>query len=1438
MAVGDESHYTPLGFVRVKIGQRNVLCRTLVDSGNLFGTCISKTLSDKLKLKLNYTNKRVGTADKTNSVRVIGRVAKPFRLFIENIKKAVLIRPYVLEHLSHPINLGQAFLRQYNCDMYFRGKHIVLKCQGGLTCLESKTQPLCKYTVDDRIKHVLQLWKRGGGNPPPLSDTLGPCAFLPPRQIKLSTDIPDGCNVLSAKSEKRQIYTQGEENLAPHTAKMVRVCGKPHSHHFSSINSVLVRVNENNPLYEDNAILMGEGIYSGLPELNVLMCNHTNKFRTIPKGTLLGYSVQVDPDGCITPDTSVNVLDNTCDPPEQRDFTLLSAREKDEWRAFIIRELRLDENHILKANGCLRERVIQAFMNNLKALARNGHDFGRTNLVRMHIALKAGANPVKARVRPLNPLQEADLARQIDEWTKSGVIEPSNACWSSALVPVSKKGTNELRWCVDFRALNQVTVKDNYPLPNIQDTLNKLAGSKIFSTWDSKGAYHSIELSPESRDYTSFISPIGLFRFICTPFGLCNAGQTYSRMINRAILLSKNQRHSMSYLDDVITHSQTMNEHVEHIESILAMHAEYGLKLNLKKCQIFQASVQYLGHVVSEKGIEMLPSHVDKILDWKIPQTGKELQSFLGFVNYYSAFLPEYGKLAADMNGLRNKRGPIELTASMKSDFEKLKQAFSKSPVRAYPDFSPNASPFILDTDFSAKCCGGVLSQMQNGQERFIACCASKNNAAQSSYPSHKGELLAVITALQKFEHLLQMRQFLLRTDSSCLTHLSTMKQVKGMFARWQLYLSEFDFKVEHRSGTRHTNADVLSRRDDICDRTPELSEDGPIVSLTTPRLCPPLIKEISRQTLVDLTSQDKTLSVILKLLKEGNKPPKESRWKYTHDVKRYISLFECLSIDNGLLILRLPSGVDQAFSKRICIPDCLRKHVWLSAHTANGHLGNSKTAMEIQRRFYFPNIRSYVELQNRNCVTCIAKLKSFPKPTHVPIRAQYGAFNECVYVDTVGPINPSGFFQGKKVHHILTMQDGFTRFLVAVPIPDVSTKVIAHAFIENWIHRFSCPIKVHSDNGTGFTSNLMQEIMKMFHIQRTVTPPYSPQGNRVERAHKLLGQLLRSDDNNRSDDWVKNLSCALFVYNTTVNRFTGLSPLEALTTRKPRLPIDMVYRLPIEPKTTWTMYVDNLKDRYYRIYKIINDKAYSQTILDNSRVSPYKTGEIVEGDHVYYYLARSQPNASPKISIKWIGPLVVEKRFSESLYKVKPIGDWCKNPRAFCTVVNKLRKVDKNVYYEGLSDRTKARITLPSLLRNFHDTDEDPLVFDEEQQKAPFRFIPLYSPMRQNNEERQERGCSPFPQSASEEREEPTGPSPSHAYPSNTDGLMVGSPNRNIDDIPMRSDSSERELESSPTAEYQGDSSPPRRTARSNVFRGRFNDGYNRRGKRRPRYP
>ena len=164
----DKLDENPRGFVRVKIGGRQMLSRAIVDSGNLFGTAISLELAQRLKLKLNHTNKRVGTADKTNSVKVVGRVKTPIKIYIENVKKSFLIRPFVLNNLSHPINLGQTFLRYNHCDLYFRNKDVLLNLRQGCTQLHAKERSLASPSTDDRIRQVLVSWEKGGCNPPPV----------------------------------------------------------------------------------------------------------------------------------------------------------------------------------------------------------------------------------------------------------------------------------------------------------------------------------------------------------------------------------------------------------------------------------------------------------------------------------------------------------------------------------------------------------------------------------------------------------------------------------------------------------------------------------------------------------------------------------------------------------------------------------------------------------------------------------------------------------------------------------------------------------------------------------------------------------------------------------------------------------------------------------------------------------------------------------------------------------------------------------------------------------------------------------------------------------------------------------------------------------------------------------------------------------------------
>ena len=214
---------------------------------------------------------------------------------------------------------------------------------------------------------------------------------------------------------------------------------------------------------------------------------------------------------------------------------------------------------------------------------------------------------------------------QLDEWQKSDVIEATQSPWAFPMVGVKKKDSEAIRWCVDYRLLNAKTVKDAYPLSSIESNLHKLQGATYFTTLDSAGAYHCVEIHPESREFTAFTTPFGQWQFKRMPFGLSNAGACYTRMINLA--LSQLPNHfALAYIDDIIIFSSCPADHLMHLEEVLRVHSKFGMKLRLGKCKVFKREVEYLGHLVSEAGIQMVPSYVQKILEWELPQTGKELK--------------------------------------------------------------------------------------------------------------------------------------------------------------------------------------------------------------------------------------------------------------------------------------------------------------------------------------------------------------------------------------------------------------------------------------------------------------------------------------------------------------------------------------------------------------------------------------------------------------------------------------------------------------------------------------------------------------------------------------------------------------------------------------------------------------------------------------------
>jgi hypothetical protein len=266
-------------------------------------------------------------------------------------------------------------------------------------------------------------------------------------------------------------------------------------------------------------------------------------------------------------------------------------------------------------------------------------EYGQASLIKHEIKTTPG-HPIKNRIRPLNPTLEANLRKQIDKWQAEGVIEPSMSPWNFGLVAAPKK-SGTIRWCVDFRGLNQRSIVDSHPLPNIEDNLSRLSRSCVYSTLDGAGAYHVVPIKKQDREKTAFGTPWGSYQFRRLPFGLCNTPATYCRLV-QMVLQGIPYSMALPYLDDTCVHSRNLAEHFTALQTVLEAFRKAGLKLQPKKCFLFKSKVEYLGHMVSKEGIGPVPQYTQVIRDWPMPETRGQVRTFLGKCGYYRRFVDHY----------------------------------------------------------------------------------------------------------------------------------------------------------------------------------------------------------------------------------------------------------------------------------------------------------------------------------------------------------------------------------------------------------------------------------------------------------------------------------------------------------------------------------------------------------------------------------------------------------------------------------------------------------------------------------------------------------------------------------------------------------------------------------------------------------------------------
>ena len=453
-----------------------------------------------------------------------------------------------------------------------------------------------------------------------------------------------------------------------------------------------------------------------------------------------------------------------------------------------------------------RKPFFDLLMKHQNVFARSKYDLGHTSIIR-HEIFTGDHRPIKQAPRRM-PLNKKEIVqKEVQAMLQNGIVEPSISPWSSPIVLVEKKD-HCTRFCVDYRALNEITRKDCYPLPNIQDCFDALGGTSWFSSIDLQSGYWQVGMSPEYAPKRAFACSEGLFQFKVLPFGCCNGPPTFQRIMDY-VLSGLRWKICLLYLDDIIVFSKTFEDHVEQLSQVLTRIGEAGLKVAPKKCHFFQSEVMFLGNIVSKEGVATDPSKIQCIANWPQPKNVKEVRQFTGLCAYYRRYAQNFSEIARPHHKLTEKDRPFLWTEECSKAFNELKRLLTSSSILAYP--IPGLD-YLLDSDASAEALGSILSQVQGGHERVICYYSRSFNRQERNYCVTRRELLAIVDSVKHFHHYLYGSKCLVRTDHGSLAWLMRFSNPESQLARWLETLSLYDITIKYRPGRLNSNADAVSR--------------------------------------------------------------------------------------------------------------------------------------------------------------------------------------------------------------------------------------------------------------------------------------------------------------------------------------------------------------------------------------------------------------------------------------------------------------------------------------------------------------------------------------------------------------------------------------------------------------------------------------------------
>ena len=927
-----------------------------------------------------------------------------------------------------------------------------------------------------------------------------------------------------------------------------------------------------------------------------------------------------------------------------------------------------------------REQLAALLRKHAGLFASTENDLGYADQVKHRIRMQDDT-PVNLPYRRIPPSQYDEVRDHIKTLLQKRVIRESCSPYASPIVVVRKKD-GSLRLCVDYRKLNQKTVKDAYPLPRIEESWDALKGAKYFTTLDLAAGYHQVAMDEKDRAKTAFTTPFGLYEYERMPFGLCNAPATFQRLM-QATMSDLIFQIMLVYLDDILVYGKTFSEHLARVDKVFCRLKEAGLKLKPSKCAFLQREVTYLGHRVSAKGISTDPEKVTVVQQWPTPKSMRHLRSFLGFCSYYRRFVPSFAQQASHLHNLVNEcSSEMKRTSKLDPPFEarwqpchdeafaQLKHRLVSSPILGYADYK---LPFIVETDASHEGLGAVLSQVQEGKPRVIAYASRRLRPPEKNYESYssmKLELLALKWAVtEKFRGYLLGQEFIVYTDNNPLKYLDNAK-LGAVEQRWAAQLAMFNYSIKYRPGKENMNADALSRMPGTVEtevsgttsvpRTTRVpvsvmqavhrSGDTALSSeVTTEGAATPVLPGYTQDELRKMQRNDAYIKQFM-MYWPNNLPSAEER---ANESPRTLALLKqgCHIQELDGLLYRVVDDPREGTLHQLLLPEVLRDRVLKMSHDDMGHQGVERTVKLIRRRAYWPQMYQDIEHHVKSCQRCAISKAPQPK-IRPPMRSLLATKPlEIVAVDfTLLDRSSDGY------ENVLVMTDVFTKFSVAVPTRDQTALTTAKVLVQEWFLKYGVPNRLHSDQGRNFESHLVQELCSLYQVKKSRTTAYHPQGNgQCERFNRTLHDLLRSLPPEKKRHWPKHLSELVFAYNTTPHSSTGYSPYFLMFGRNPHLPLDsLLGEIEEAPHENLEEWLATHQERLRDAYQHAGDNLHAAAEERKTHAPCPNATELTRGTRVYL---RNHHLGRHKIQDVW-GSVVhqVTEYLGNGVYIIEPL--------------------------------------------------------------------------------------------------------------------------------------------------------------------------------------